>query len=162
MKCQFFSLIFFNSLQSFYNRLFIWLLLCHENVKNNTERPDIKRGVSILILQLLNRHIKSCDHIFYSQNRFTPRFDWCGKISYNKDILVSNSLHNNILWLKITMNHFFRVNMKQWDADHCENSKYLLFCYKVFFFIVLDDIIKTLIALFHYNAWKIIRILENI
>ena len=59
------------------------------------------------------------------------------------------------------MNYFLRVNMKQRDADHCEHSKYLLFGDK-FFFIVLDENLKTLVALFHYNAWEIIGILDNI
>ena len=161
MFWQFFSVMILNCFQIFNNRLLIRLLLCHEKVKNNTERADIKRGVNILILQLLNLLIKSWKKLFHGKHRFTIRYEWCGKISYNKDILVSNSLHNNIFWLKITMNHFLRVNMKQRDADHCENSKYLLFWDK-FFFKVLDEIFKTLVALFHYYTWKIIRILDNI
>jgi hypothetical protein len=53
------------------------------------------------------------------------------------------------------------MNMEQRDTYHCEDSKDVLFWYKLFF-IVLDDISKTLIALFHNYARKIILIFDKI
>ena len=51
--------------------------------------------------------------------------------------------------------------MKQTDADHCEDSNNLLFWNKLFF-IVLDDITKTLVALLHNDARKILCVFDKI
>jgi hypothetical protein len=59
------------------------------------------------------------------------------------------------------MNHLFLVHLEKRDAYHSENSKNLLFWDKVFF-IVLNDIAKTIVAFFHNNPRKIILIFHNI
>jgi hypothetical protein len=53
------------------------------------------------------------------------------------------------------------VNLEQRDAYHSENSKNVFFCDE-FFFEVLDDVTKTLIALFHNNIREIILIFDKI
>ena len=59
------------------------------------------------------------------------------------------------------MYYLLLVNMVKRDADHCDNSNNAVFWDKIFL-IVIDDISKTLVALFHYNAWKIILIFDKI
>ena len=59
------------------------------------------------------------------------------------------------------MYHLLWVNMVERDADHCENSNNTLFWDRIFF-IVFDNISKTLVALFHDYAWKIILIFDKI
>ncbi len=51
--------------------------------------------------------------------------------------------------------------MKQTDADHCEDSNNLHFWDKLFF-KVLDDISKTLVALFHNDTRKILLVFDKI
>ena len=61
------------------------------------------------------------------------------------------------------MHYFLRVNIVQRDADHCENSKDILFWQKLSFVLIgFDNFGKTLAALFHYNAWKVIFVFDNI
>ena len=51
--------------------------------------------------------------------------------------------------------------MVQRDADHCQNSKDLLLKEKLLF-EALDNISKTLVAFFHYDAGKVIFIFDKI
>jgi plasmid maintenance system killer protein len=59
------------------------------------------------------------------------------------------------------MHQVFLVNMVKRDADHCQNSKDLLLWEKLLF-EALDYISKTLVALFHNDAWKVIFIFDKI
>ena len=51
--------------------------------------------------------------------------------------------------------------MEERDADHCEDSQNLLLGDK-FFFVVLDDISKALVALFHDDARIILLVFDEI
>jgi hypothetical protein len=57
--------------------------------------------------------------------------------------------------------HFLRVDMVKRDADHCKNPKNLFFCNELFL-ILLNDVLKALVALFHDNAREIIFIFDKI
>jgi hypothetical protein len=59
------------------------------------------------------------------------------------------------------MHNVFGVNMEQRNADHCENSKNMLFRNELFL-IALDNVCKTLAALFHNDVWKVMIIFDNI
>jgi hypothetical protein len=59
------------------------------------------------------------------------------------------------------MHHLLLMNMKQTDADHCENSDNLFF-WDELFLKVLDNITKTLVALFHNDARKILLVFDKI
>ena len=59
------------------------------------------------------------------------------------------------------MYYLLLVNMVKRDADHCDDSNNAVFWDKIFL-IVIDDISKTLVALFHDYAWKIILIFDKI
>jgi low temperature requirement protein LtrA len=66
-----------------------------------------------------------------------------------------------MIGLKVTMYYLLLVDIVERDADHCEDSNNALFWDKIFL-IAIDDISKTLVAFFHYNAWKIILIFDKI
>ena len=151
MLRQLFSLILQHRCKSFTNMLLIGLFLCQEKVQSNTERPDINRRMSIFPNYLFDWCIKGWHHLFYCSQRFSLRVERCPEISYYEDFLVSNGLLENIIGLDITMYDLLLVNEIQRDADHCKNSKYAVFWQKSFF-IVFDNVFKTLITLFHYNA----------
>ncbi len=59
------------------------------------------------------------------------------------------------------MNHFLLVDVVKANADHRENSYYLLFLNRLFL-TLNDDVCNTLVALFHNNAWVIIFIFDKI
>jgi hypothetical protein len=59
------------------------------------------------------------------------------------------------------MYHLFLVDMKQRNANHSENSKNLLL-WDELFFMFLDDIAKTLVALFHNDARIILLVFHKI
>ncbi len=60
------------------------------------------------------------------------------------------------------MHDFIFVNKIEWDADHCENFKNVLFRNKLLFLVALDYFLQALIALFHYNARMILLIFDDI
>ena len=51
--------------------------------------------------------------------------------------------------------------MEQRDADHRENSENLFF-WNELFFVLFDNVAKTLIALFHDNAGEILWVFDKI
>ena len=59
------------------------------------------------------------------------------------------------------MNDIIFVNVKDSHAYHCENSKNKLFRKKIFR-VFFDDTFETSIALFHYNAWIIRFVFDNV
>jgi hypothetical protein len=59
------------------------------------------------------------------------------------------------------MDYVIFVNVKQTHAYHRENSKNILFGKKLFR-VFTDDFFETLIALFHYYAWKICIVFDNV
>jgi hypothetical protein len=59
------------------------------------------------------------------------------------------------------MNHFLLVDMVKANADHSEYSENLLF-WNWIFLTLQDDVLNTLIALFHNNAWEVIFIFDKI
>ena len=59
------------------------------------------------------------------------------------------------------MNHFLLVDMVKANADHSEYSENLLF-WNWLILTLQDDVLNTLIALFHNNAWEVIFIFDKI
>jgi hypothetical protein len=59
------------------------------------------------------------------------------------------------------MYHFLRVNIVQRNADHCDNSQDIFF-WNELFFVILDYIRKTLVALFHYNTRMVSFIFDQV
>jgi hypothetical protein len=66
-----------------------------------------------------------------------------------------------IVGVKISMCHFLRVNMIQRYADHCEDSKNMLFWNGVVL-IADDKVCKTLVTFFHNKAWKVVFIFDKV
>jgi hypothetical protein len=60
------------------------------------------------------------------------------------------------------MHNIIFVNVIEWDADHCENSKNVFFWNQLLFSVTLENVCQTLIAFLHYNAWKIMLIFDDI
>ena len=60
------------------------------------------------------------------------------------------------------MHDIIFVNEKEWDANHCENSKNVFFWNKFRFWVTLDNILQALIALLHDNAWKIMLFFDDV
>jgi hypothetical protein len=60
------------------------------------------------------------------------------------------------------MHNTIFVNIIKWDADHCENLKNVFFWYQLLFWLTLDNICKTLIALLHDNTWNIMLIFDDV
>ena len=48
------------------------------------------------------------------------------------------------------------------DTNHCKNSKDVIFWNELIFFVTLNNILQALIAFLHYNAWKIMLILDDV
>ena len=59
------------------------------------------------------------------------------------------------------MYHFLRVNIVQRNADHCDNSQDIFF-WNELFFVILDYIRKTLVALFHNYARMVSFVFDKI
>ena len=60
------------------------------------------------------------------------------------------------------MHNIIFVNVIEWDADHCENSKNEFFWNQLLVSVTLENVCQTLIAFLHDNAWKIILIFDDI
>jgi hypothetical protein len=60
------------------------------------------------------------------------------------------------------MHDLFIVNVVEWDAYHCENSKNIFFWNKLFFGVRLHDVLQALIAFIHDDTRKIMLILDDI
>ena len=137
---QFVSRIFFDLIRSFNIRnLHVRFFLCHEFVCNDAKRPDIHRKVGNFTLKLLNWSIVWCHCLFHSRNRPALRLERCTEISYNEGFLGSNKLLENISGLKITVYYFLWVDMVKRDADHCKNSKNIVF-WNGLFLTLLNDV----------------------
>ena len=110
---QFVSLTIKHCFNSYRNILLrIRFLPCHESVRNDTERPNIIRRMSIFLKDsLLDWSIKWSEQIFKCRQLSTLKFERCSKISYYVKFLATNKLLENIVRLKITMYHIFLVNM---------------------------------------------------
>jgi hypothetical protein len=59
------------------------------------------------------------------------------------------------------MDDIIFVNVKDSHAYHRENSNNILFRQKLLW-VFFDDTFETSIALFHYNAWKIRFVFDNV
>ncbi len=77
------------------------------------------------------------------------------------NFLVANKLLENIIGIKITVNHSLRVNVVKRDADHSKNSSNILFRDN-FIFVTFDDITKTLVAFFHNDARMVAFVFNEI
>ena len=60
------------------------------------------------------------------------------------------------------MHNIISVNIIEWNADHCENSKNVFFWNKLLFLVALDYFLQALITLLHYNARIILLIFDDI
>jgi hypothetical protein len=59
------------------------------------------------------------------------------------------------------MNDIIFVNVIDSNAYHCENSYNILLSKKLLW-VFFDDTFETSIALFHYNAWIICFVFDNV
>ncbi len=59
------------------------------------------------------------------------------------------------------MHHALFVYVEEWDANHSENS-FNTFLWNELFWKVLDNVLETLVALFHNDAWKVAFIFDKI
>jgi hypothetical protein len=48
------------------------------------------------------------------------------------------------------------------DTNHCKNSKDVIFWNELIIFVTLNNILQAIIAFLHYNAWKIMLILDDV
>ena len=59
------------------------------------------------------------------------------------------------------MHYIIFVNMIECDANHCENSNNIIF-WKKLLYVFFDNVFKASVTFFHYYAWKISLIFDNI